>query len=157
MSVLVPGSGAAPTRARSAAVRRLFSFGRTTSPPSDTSGVACGSLPPIRRAVSTARKKRLEYDFPIGTAAALKTLAERPGIGAPLVVQLALLGDVVEVQRIRIRLVGVRGPVTDDDHVAARAESLEDLLGRQRLAEGGADEQRHHDQTRERMLHRFPP
>ena len=63
----MPGSGAVPTMARSAWVRRLFSFGLTTSPPSLTSSVASGSLPPTSRAVSTARLKRLEYDFPIGT------------------------------------------------------------------------------------------
>jgi len=36
-----------------------------TCPPSVMSSMACGSLPLISRAVSTARKKRLEYDFPV--------------------------------------------------------------------------------------------
>jgi hypothetical protein len=55
MSVFVPGSGVVVTSVRSASDRRLFSFGLTTSPPSEISSVACGSLPPISRAVSTAR------------------------------------------------------------------------------------------------------
>src|SRR3989441_1123004 len=69
-SVLVPASGGVPTIVRNACVRRLFSFGLTTCPPSLTSSVACGSLPPISLAVSTARYNWLDSDLPVGTTAA---------------------------------------------------------------------------------------
>jgi len=42
-------------------------------------------------------------------------------VRAALVVQLALLGDVLEIQRIRVGLVGVRRTVPHDDDLAARA------------------------------------
>jgi len=42
--VFVPGSGMVATIARNASVRRLFSFGLTTNPPSVTSSVACGAF-----------------------------------------------------------------------------------------------------------------
>src|SRR5262245_43305893 len=70
--VLVRGSGAVAMRVRRACARRLFSLGLTTRPPSVTSLVAVGSLAAISRAVSTARWKRLEYDWPTGTPAARK-------------------------------------------------------------------------------------
>src|SRR4030095_3074763 len=88
----------------------------------------------------------------------LEDVSHRPGIGAPLVVQLALLGDVVEVQRIRVRLVGVSSPVANDDHVAAGAKSLEYLLGRDGLTEGWADQQPNQGgEARKGSRHARPP
>src|SRR6202022_4078629 len=70
--VLVPGAGAVPARVRRAWVRRLFSFGLTTRPPSLTSSVDSGSRPPASRAVEAAR-----VGLPDRHAGGLEHLAQR--------------------------------------------------------------------------------
>ena len=71
----------------------------------------------------------------------LEGLTDRLGIGATGVVELALLGDVVEVQRIGIGLIGVCGAVSEHDDVAAAVEQLQDGTdGRGRLSPDGPSE-----------------
>ena len=52
-------------------------------------------------------------------------VADRAGKLAALIVELALLGDVREVERIGVSLILMGGAVTDDDDVAALAQGRE--------------------------------
>ena len=52
-------------------------------------------------------------------------VADRAGKRAALIVELALLGDVREVERIGVSLILMGGAVTDDDDVAALAQGRE--------------------------------
>src|SRR5437879_7523574 len=63
-------------------------------------------------------------------------------ISAALVIQLALLGDVPLVQWIRVRLLWMRGTVSNHDNVATGAKHLQDVINRWgRLSPGWRDDE----------------
>src|SRR5262245_32204828 len=59
-------------------------------------------------------------------------LPDRPRERAALVVELALLGDVVEIERVGVGLIAVRRAVAEDNHVAALAHGIDPFGLRQR-------------------------
>jgi len=79
-------------------------------------------LPPISRAVSTARKNRLEYDFPIGTAAPRNTSPTAFASARPLSFSWRCLATLSRFQGVGVGLIGMRGAMADDDHVSPGAK-----------------------------------
>jgi hypothetical protein len=65
-TTLVPAGGGVAASVRKAAVRRLFSLGETTRPPSLMSAVDDTSPTPSSVPVSTARWNRLVWTLPTG-------------------------------------------------------------------------------------------
>jgi hypothetical protein len=64
---------------------------------------------------------------------------------------LALLGDIVGVERIGIGLIGVRGAMPEDDHKAARAQGVDDfgIAGALRVGRTDCQKERGDEQERE--------
>src|SRR5262245_29201924 len=67
-------------------------------------------------------------------------LPDRPRERAALVVELALLGDVVEIERVGIGLIPVRRAMAEDDHVAALAHGIDPFSLRQRAWPAGREQ-----------------
>src|SRR5207245_9503905 len=57
-------------------------------------------------------------------------LADRFRVAATLVVQLALPGDVVEIQGVGVSLIGMRGAMANDDHASPGAKELQEIADR---------------------------
>jgi hypothetical protein len=86
-------------------------------------------------------------DLPERHRGRLECLTGGPGVPASLVVELALLGDIVQVQRIRVRLIRVRGAVAHDDHVASRLQRVHDVLDRRRALSPCRRDQQSHEHS----------
>ena len=107
---------------RSAAVRRLFSMGVTTWPPSLTSAVGL-RLAEAQQAAGLDGAEILAGDHLADRDAEfLHGRTNFPGLGSACVVELPLLGDVGEIERVGVGLVLMGGAMAHDDDVAATAE-----------------------------------
>ena len=121
-TMLVPAGGAVEASLRIAAARRLFSIGVTTRPPSVMSALGVTAPKPSSVPVSTARLNWLVTTCPTGMLQLAHRVADLARERAAVIVELALLGDVGDVERIGVGLILMRRAVAEHDHVpAARA------------------------------------
>jgi hypothetical protein len=91
--------------------------------------------------VSTARVEHAGVDARDRNAELTERLADLACLGAAGVIELSLLVDVVEIERVGVGLIGMRRPVPEYDHIAALAQGVEPLgLRRSDAAAGCHDE-----------------
>src|SRR6266702_5821849 len=102
ITMLPPAGGCTPTSLRQACVRRSFSIGGTTRPPSVMSGDATTSPKPSSVPVSTARMEHAGLNLRHRNLELVHRLANRFCERAAVVVELALLGDVVRIEGVGV-------------------------------------------------------
>src|SRR5262249_19024278 len=71
--------------------------------------------------------ERAGLDLADGDPELAERLANLLGFRASRVVELALLGDILEIERIGVGLVLMSGAMTEDDHVSALAHGIDPL------------------------------
>ncbi len=108
-----------------ASVRRSFSIGVTTRPPSVMSGDDVTAPKPSSVPVSIARLNMLVCTLPTGIPSLRMASPIDLRQGAALVVELTLLGDVVEIEWIGVGLVAMGRAVSEDDNVPALAQFVQ--------------------------------